>query len=85
MEIHFTKHALQRMEERGISENEVYEIFTQPFLVLERQETMIIGHTSKKRFLTLVMDLHQKRLLTLWPASRKQRKLYQQRKAKGEL
>ena len=73
------------MEERVVSEDEVYEIFAHPLLVLEHQETMVIGQTNKRRFLTLVMDLPQRRLLTLWPASRKQRRLYQQRKEKGEL
>lgn len=80
MEIQFTKHAVRRMGERGISEDEVYSIFDSPVLVLERMEKIIIGKTRHGRFLTLVFDSSGKRLLTLWPSNRSQRKLYQEKK-----
>lgn len=77
MEIRFTKHALQRMEERGIDETEIYEVFEFPILVLEKELiNMIIGHTKKNRFLTLVMDQQDNRLLTLWPSNRTQRRMH---------
>ena len=79
MEIRFTKHALLRMSQRGISEDEVYEIFDNPALVLERSETIVVGRTNRRRYLTLIFDMREKKLLTLYPSSRKQRRLYQER------
>lgn len=79
MEIHFTRHALFRMKERLISEDEVYEIFEFPILTHERKETHIIGRTRQYRVITLVMNIKTKRLLTLWPASRSERRLYREK------
>ena len=72
------------MQERGISEDEIYEVFENQTLVLEKGETIIIGRTQKRRYLTLVMDMPRRRLLTLWPASRAQRKLYREKIEKGD-
>ncbi|MBI2340271.1 MAG: DUF4258 domain-containing protein [Deltaproteobacteria bacterium] len=83
MTINFTKHAVIRMQERGISEDEVYEVFENPALVLKRGETIVIGRTMKRRYLSLVMDIRGGRLLTLWPASRAQRRLYREKMEKG--
>ena len=77
MEIKFTKHALQRMSERNISDAEVYEFLCHPFLLIQDEETILVGHTNQGKFLSLVMD--QDRLITIWPASRKQRMMYQRR------
>lgn len=85
MEILFTRHALERLRERAVSEQEVYEIFAHPILVLERRETIVIGRTDRGRYLTLVMDLAQRRLLTLWPASRAERRSYRGKMEKEEL
>ena len=84
MELLFTRHAVLRMRERAISEVEVYELFEGPMLALARKERVVIGRTRRGRFLTLVLDLQGKRLLTLWPSSRAQRKLFQEREGSDE-
>lgn len=79
MKILFTQHVLLRMRQRAVSEDEVYEIFENPFLVREKGESVLIGKTNSGRLITLVMDITTRRLLTLWPASRKERRLYQEK------
>lgn len=65
------------MAERDISEQAVYQVFTHPFIMIQAAETILVGYTDASRFLSLVID--QDRLITVWPASRKQRMMYKRR------
>lgn len=68
-----------KMQERNISVDEIYEVFQHDLLALDKKETIIIGQTGKGKIVTLVMDLKKGTLITLWPASRRQRKLFKQK------
>ena len=79
MEIQFTHHALLRMQQRAITEDEVYGIFQNRVIFFDKKAHFIIGKTLTGRFLTLIMEKSKKRLLTLWPSSRQERQLYRQK------
>lgn len=75
--IQLTKHAILRMTERKINEDEIYEIFEHPVVDLLQNGTVLVGHTHQLKFLCLVLEGN--RLITLWPASRRQRAQYKRR------
>ena len=77
MELRFTRHAYEKMRLRSITETEVFEVFENKLLVLEKGEAIMIGKTHRNRYLTLVIDMERGVLITLWPSSRRQRRLYE--------
>lgn len=74
----FTGHALLRMDERDIAEEEVYEVFNRKYVSLTGKVQKIIGKTDEGRFLVLFVADHT-RLVSLREADDKEVKLYKRR------
>jgi len=67
------------MHERDILVTDVLEVFTNKFLEITRGDLFIIGKTKSGKILTLVVNRKESKLITLWPSSRQERRLYEEK------
>lgn len=79
MLLQYSNHALLRMGERQITADEINEVFNNPYLAYQKHGYTIIGKTDAGRYITLVINMTTHVLITLWPAKRKERALYEKK------
>jgi hypothetical protein len=79
----FTKHALERMAERNITETEVLAVLADPHIFSlpgKEEDAALLFGMAGDRQITLVVNFQLETLVTLWPSSNQERRIYARNK-----